>query len=642
MIGDDGGNPKTFSAGKLTVGLEFREPAATGERGAFWTCGRNQVWDEPIVCRSSQSEETVCTNRRGSGGAWRRGPVPATSKVAYVEIAETIFPIVVLLALGIAAAVLSRMAKLNPIVGYLFLGVVVSAVHPKLLSEGGTVHLLAELGVVFLLFDIGLHFSTAHVRREAADIFGFGPLQVGASTILIGGCAWALGLSPIAALVIGITLALSSTAIVAGIIADRRQQNCPVALTAIAILIFQDVAAIFLLILTTTLETGAAGPAMLAALLKTVIAIPVALLSARFIVRPLFATLSRHGAEEVFTATALLIALAAGWTAAAAGLSMTLGAFLGGMMVAESPFKASVRSEIGPFRGLLVSFFFISVGASLDRAVIASAWPVIVAVAVGIIALKSVGNILASLAFRWSVPGSIQLGVLMAGGSEFAFVVFAMPGVRATIDPATVAQLIAAVALTLAVTPTLAYVGRNVAGRLRTRGTRKMQKEIVPQGETNPVIIVGMGDVGRTIADALEEFDIGYDAVERDGVRLRSAVADGYNASFGDASDTRLWRALDLSGRQFSVMTAASIAAAREWMPSSLALYPNLHRLWVTDTDDEATQLNELGVEAVVSPDESRGIEAAQALLTAIGIAPDAVSAWADRQRARIASPLAA
>lgn len=559
-----------------------------------------------------------------------------------MEIAEAVFPILVLLALGIAAAVLSRLAKVNPIVGYLFLGVAVSAVRPELLSSGGTVHLLAELGVVFLLFDIGMHFSTAHVRRQAADIFGFGPLQVSASTILIGGCAWALGLSPTAALLIGITLALSSTAIVAGVIADRRQQNCPVALTAIAILIFQDIAAIFLLILTTTLETGDAGQAMLAALLKTLVAIAATWLSARFIVRPLFVILSRHGGEEVFTATALLIALAAGSTAAIAGLSMTLGAFLGGMMVAESPFKASVRSEIGPFRGLLVSFFFISVGASLDRAVVVSAWPTIVAMAIGIIALKSIGNILASLFFRWSVPGSIQLGVLMAGGSEFAFVVFAMPGARAAVGDATAAQLIAAVALTLAVTPTLGHIGRAVAGRLRSRATRKMQIEMVPQGKTNPVIIIGMGDVGRTVADALGEFDIGYDAVERDGARLRRAVADGYNASFGDASDARLWRAFDLGGRQFSVMTASSIADAREWIPSSLALYPDVHRLWVAGTEDEAAQLNELGIEAVVSPYETRGLEAAQALLTVLGIAPAAVSAWADQQRERTASPLAA
>jgi CPA2 family monovalent cation:H+ antiporter-2 len=230
----------------------------------------------------------------------------------------------------------------------------------------------------------------------------------------------------------------------------------------------------------------------------------------------------------------------------------------------------------------------------------------------------------------------------MAGGSEFAFVVFAMPGVRKIVGEATVAQLIAAVALTLAVTPTLAYIGRDIAGRLRSRMTRKMQTEMVPHGEANPVIIVGMGDVGRTIADALEEFEIGYDAIERDGVRLRSAVADGYNASFGDASDARLWRALDLDSRKFSVMTASSIANAMDWIPASLALYPDLHRLWVAGTDDEAAQLNELGIEAVVSSDESRGLEAAETVLTAFGIETDAVSAWADRQRARIANPLAA
>jgi Kef-type K+ transport system membrane component KefB len=301
------------------------------------------------------------------------------------------------------------MVKVNPIVGYLFLGPVVSAVRPRTACGGRNGSPARCAWRRFLLFEFGLHFSTAHVRREARDIFRFGPLQVSASTILIGGCAWALDPSPIAALVVGTTLALSSTAIVAGVIADHQQQHCALALTAIAILIFQDVAAIFLLVLTTSFENGSAAPAMLMALLKTVAAIAVALLSARFIVRPLFAILSRHGGKEVFTATALLIALAAGWSAAMVGMSMTLGVFLGGMMVAESPFKASVRSEIGPFRGLLVSFFFLSVGASLDRAVIASAWPVIVAMAVGIIALKHPKRLqIASGRWRFVFQGSVR------------------------------------------------------------------------------------------------------------------------------------------------------------------------------------------------------------------------------------------
>jgi CPA2 family monovalent cation:H+ antiporter-2 len=164
---------------------------------------------------------------------------------------------------------------------------------------------------------------------------------------------------------------------------------------------------------------------------------------------------------------------------------------------------------------------------------------------------------------------------------------------------------------------------------------------MIPVGETNPVLLIGMGDIGRTIADALEEFDIGYDAVERNGARLRSAVADGYNAFFGDAADTRLWRVFDLEGRKYSVMTAASVQAAHDWIPTARVMFPKLHRLWVARTDDEAAQLNELGLEAVVANDEVPGIEAAEILLAAFGIEPDRISSWSMQQRARIASPLA-
>jgi CPA2 family monovalent cation:H+ antiporter-2 len=557
-----------------------------------------------------------------------------------MEIASSIVPVLILLSAGILAAVLSRLARISPIVGYLILGAAVSAIRPELLSAGGIVHLLAELGVVFLLFDIGLHFSIAQVRQEAGDIFGFGPLQVAASTLLLAIGLRALGSTPLVAFTVGATLALSSTAIVVGVIAERRQQNCPVALTATAILIFQDIAAIFLLILASTLDRGGAVAVMIAAAAKTLLAVGLSVLTARFVVRPLFAILSRYGGEEVFTATALLIALAAGWAAAMAGLSMTLGAFLGGMIVAQSPFKASIRSEIGPFRGLLVSFFFISVGASLDRSAIAADWPTILALAAGIVILKSIGNVASSLAFRWSVPGSIQLGVLLAGGSEFAFVIFAIPAVRASIGPALVSDLIAGVALTLAFTPALGLLGRSAAGRLRLRAERRAQSEMVPVGETSPVLIIGMGEVGRTIADALEEFDIGYDAIERNGARLRSAVADGYNAFFGDASDTRLWRVFDLEGRRYSVMTAASIEAAEDWIPFARAMFPKLHRLWVAGNDDEAAQLNELGLEAVVARDEVRGIEAAEVLLNAFEIPPDRISSWSTQQRARAGRPV--
>jgi CPA2 family monovalent cation:H+ antiporter-2 len=313
-------------------------------------------------------------------------------------------PVVLLLFLGVAAAVLSRGLGLSPIVGYLALGMALGGSGFHVLEESATVEILAELGVVFLLFDIGLHFSLRHLREQARDIFGFGPVQVLFCTAGIGGVAWLLGLPPLAAFLVGGTLALSSTAVVVRIIAERHQQNCPVGLTATAILIFQDVAAIFLLILINAL--GRDGSDLLTeigmTLVKALAAFAIAAVLARIVVRPLFDLIARSNNEEVFTATALLVALAAGGATGAIGLSFTLGAFLGGMIIAETPYRPIVQAEIKPFRGLLLGFFFISVGLKLDLPALAQSWAAILGVTVALIAAKVLLNACASLVFRWS------------------------------------------------------------------------------------------------------------------------------------------------------------------------------------------------------------------------------------------------
>jgi CPA2 family monovalent cation:H+ antiporter-2 len=194
------------------------------------------------------------------------------------------------------------------------LGVALSASGLGNIMESGSVKVLAELGVVFLLFDIGLHFSFRHVRQQAADIFGFGPVQVALGAVGLGLLAMPFGLPPGPALLVGATLALSSTAVVARLIAERHQQNCPVGLTSTAILIFQDVAAIFILIVATALGTGEAVLAAIAmALLKAAAAFAVAAAAARLVVCPLFDLVARTRNEEVFTAVALLVALATAW-----------------------------------------------------------------------------------------------------------------------------------------------------------------------------------------------------------------------------------------------------------------------------------------------------------------------------------------
>src|SRR3954452_21735386 len=208
-------------------------------------------------------------------------------------------PVIFLLALSVVAAVASRAVALSPIVGYLVLGIALKASGLAEFAGSHAVSMLAELGVVFLLFDIGLHFSLTHVREQARDVFGLGPVQVLLGTVGLGGLALVAGLEPVSALLVGATLALSSTAVVARIIAERHQQNCPVGLTTTAILVFQDVAAIFLLIVAGALQNGGASvlPAAGLALVKAAAACGVVVLLARIVVCPLFDLIARAGNE---------------------------------------------------------------------------------------------------------------------------------------------------------------------------------------------------------------------------------------------------------------------------------------------------------------------------------------------------------
>jgi Kef-type K+ transport system membrane component KefB len=556
--------------------------------------------------------------------------------VTDATVLRALVPVILLLAFGVAAAILSRAMRLSPIVGYLLLGILLQLSGAAVLVDTHTVAVLAELGVVFLLFDIGLHFSLTHVREHVRDIFGFGPLQVLFGAMPLALLALVMGSAPAPAVLVGAILALSSTAVVAPLIAERRQQNCPVGLTATAILVFQDVAAIFLLIIAGSLSGGAVLPVAAGALAKAGMAFMVAVLLARFAVKPLFRQIARAGQEEVFTATALLIALAAGWATGHIGLSLTLGAFLGGMSIAETPYRAVIQAEIKPFRGLLLGFFFIAVGLSLDVGALIRQWPAIIGVAVAMVLVKILTNACASLVFRWSVPGSLQLGFLLAQGSEFAFVILSLPAVRALVGPTKVSVLVAAVALSLAVTPNLAEVGRRVAGRLRRQAAKQHDPELLRQGTAAPVLIVGMGHAGRTLADGLHAFDIGYSAVERDPRRLSEAIADGYAVVFGDMADPRIWSSLAAPGRRINAFTGVTLDMARDLMPLGLRLYPDLLRFAVVADAAEAEQFEELGMRAVLDGGGPPGLAFAAAVLGELGIPEAALQDWAHRQRHRM------
>jgi Kef-type K+ transport system membrane component KefB len=326
-----------------------------------------------------------------------------------------LLPVVILLFLGIATAILSRLIRVSPIVGYIVLGTVARASGVPVPFGNSTVATLAELGVVFLLFDVGLHFSLKQISERSRDIFAFGPIQVLFATIALSLLAHLAGLEWGAATLVGAVLSMSSTAVVARLIAERHQQGCPVGQTATAILIFQDVAAIFVLIVAGSIGSSQ-GIAMVAsfALAKALAAFVATVVISRVVIGPLLVQVARSRNEEVFTATALLIALAAGWATGQIGLSLTLGGFLGGVSLAETPYKTIIHSEITPFRGLLLGFFFVYVGLSLDTIVLFHTWYLVVTVAAVLIGIKMLTNMAASRVFRWSEGTYLCLAVAQA------------------------------------------------------------------------------------------------------------------------------------------------------------------------------------------------------------------------------------
>ncbi|MBA4052233.1 MAG: potassium transporter KefB [Erythrobacter sp.] len=479
------------------------------------------------------------------------------------SVVATIQPAITLLGLGIAAALGSRALRLNPIVGYLGMGLGLASLGMAEDFSGDVVAAMAEAGVMFLLFNLGLHFSLGRIRAEAGNIFGFGSLQMIVAGGAFAALFWAFGLPPTFAVIAGFGMGLSSTAVVIGLIRERDQEDCPVGRAAQSILIFQDIAAILLLVTAGALASGGAlAPALGIAGAKALAAFAIAVLFARYLTEPLFGLIARAGTTEVYTATALFIALAAGWATGMAGLSLTLGAFLGGMAVADSRYRILVQTEIDAFRGLFMSFFFISVGLSIDPAQLVADWQLVVAMTLGVIAAKCAFNVIAALLNRWSVPGSIQLGFLLGQGSEFTLVLLALPAVAGLAEPRLVSAMVTAIAISLAATPFVSNLGRKLAGRLRAG-----PPDTKMAGDSAPVVIIGMTPAGRAVADALAYNDVDYLALEPDHDRFQMALADGYHVHRANPADPRSWDAIGMDRRQVLVIATGVTDVSRELTP---------------------------------------------------------------------------
>jgi monovalent cation:proton antiporter-2 (CPA2) family protein len=553
-----------------------------------------------------------------------------------MEEVQALLSTIILLVVGILAVTVTRPLRLSPIVGYLLAGVLIGPHGLGLIVESETTQLLAELGVVFLLFDIGLHFSLSYIWDARRDILGFGPIQVGLCTVAFGMLAFAGGSGLNFAIATGATLALSSTAVAVQTLNERGQQSCPVGVTATAVLIFQDICAIFLLILATSLgntEISLVG-AMSWAVLKAAVAFATTIMIGRYLIGPLFKGLAKSKSEEVFTAVALLIVLMAAVATGGMGLSLTLGAFLGGMIISETPYRHVIQTEVKPFRGLLLGFFFITVGMSLDLTVLMREWAQILVILVLLVSLKATVVFIAALAVRIPLRVAVQLSFLLSQGSEFTFVIFAIPALNSALGPSLSAVLVTAVAASLALTPTLTDLGNKIATWLANKHWQtQLATEVTPLQRVAPVVIFGMGELGRRVADGLEAHGIPYMAIEIDHDHFVKANADGYPVAFGDAGDPRFLETIQMAQRPTIVVTIKRYEISRNLTPILRERYPNLTRFIAVDNDEERRKFEALGMRAIVSRSIPSGLDLAAAVLRAHNVKDEKIYVWMREQQ---------
>lgn len=545
-------------------------------------------------------------------------------------------PILTLLIIGILAVVVMRPLHMSPIVGYLLAGMLIGEHGFGWIEESETTHLLAELGVVFLLFDIGLHFSIAHIWDARRDILGLGPLQIVLTTLLLAILAVLFAsISLEVAIVAGATLALSSTAVAAQILADNQQSSCPVSVSATAVLIFQDICAIFLLILANSLggnEAALISTIGLAAL-KAVAAFGTAIMLGRFLISPLFQWIASYKDDEVFTATALFIVLA---TAAATGLlelSLTLGAFLAGMIISETRYRHIIQTEVKPFRGLLLGFFFITVGMTLNLDVLFDRWGEILLVTLALVGLKAMLIYVAARLLGTPARSALQMGILLSQGSEFAFVIFAIPAVKQVLGTEYAAILIISVAASMALTPILVLLGRKLARKWADEDWNNSRTQTDNKPSDTPVIIVGMAEVGRRVANALDAHDLPYRSIEVNHDCFMDACTNGYNVGFGDATDLRLMHTIKMSHAQTIVITFSNYEISSQLTPLVLEKYPDLNLMVAVKDEAARKRFNALGMQAVIQRSFPRGLDMAVAVLARHDVDAKKIYSWMQRQQ---------
>jgi CPA2 family monovalent cation:H+ antiporter-2 len=517
--------------------------------------------------------------------------------------------ILILLAGSLLVLSLVRRFKLPPILGYLVVGMLLGPHALGLVSDDDAIRTLAEIGVVFLVFTLGLEFSLARMVAMKSEVLGIGGLQLLLCGLAFGAMAWAVGVATGPAIVIGGALAMSSTAIVLRQLGDQLELTRTHARLAVGILLFQDLAFAPLLALATALSVSGdvPGPLWLLGMAgRGLLALVVVLVVGRWLLRPLFREIARHRSTETFTLTVLFVALLGAWATERLGLSMALGGFLAGMLLAETEFRHQTEAVIKPFQDILLGLFFVSVGMLLDLRLLLTQLPLVLLLLLVLLLVKTV---IVALVVRQFVPNSrkaLRTAIAVSMGGEFGFALLTLLLRGDAVDAALVQALLTAVALSMLVGPLLVRYNGRVADRLLRRPPAQpsdLALETVATREIarrEHVIICGFGRVGQNLARVLDRRGFEYIALDFDPFRVRDARMTGDPAVYGDATHPEVLRALGLEHASVVVISFDEPATAVRIVRAVRRLREDVPVLVRTEDDRMLEALQQAGATEVV------------------------------------------
>ncbi len=532
--------------------------------------------------------------------------------------------VAVLIAVCVAVPV-SRRLGFGSVLGYLTAGIVIGPFGLSLVDDGDHILHIAEFGVVLLLFIIGLELQPSRLRALRRSVFGLGAAQVLVTSTLIYAAALAAGQRQAVAIVVGLALALSSTAFVLQILAEKKELVTRHGRSSFAILLFQDLAVIPILALIPVLSSAKHGDGHpLVDGLVAIVAIAALIAGGRYLLRPAFRLVAARGGTEIFTAAALLVVIGAALLMEAAGVSMALGAFLAGVLLAESEFRHQLEAEIEPFKGLLLGLFFVAVGMTANLELLLQRPGELLGITIGLLTLK--GLTLYGLGRSFGLPGStsVRIAFLLPQGGEFAFVILGIAVGAGVMDRPLADFLIMVVTLSMLATPFLVTAGERLGRRpVSDEGGRPYDSV---ETDDHKVVIAGMGRFGQVVARLLHVRRIPFTAIEADATHVDFIRRFNASIYYGNIADPDMLRAARVDKADAFVVAVNDMNAAVRVIETLKSHYPRLKIFARARDRHSAHRFADLGVDYIIRENFVSSLELGRAVLEEIGDSAEVAS----------------